>query len=96
MENECQRAVPLVVLERESQPIPVLHQYLDGSVVMCAHALSRDENRQFVKGPGPKIRNGVLPGKRRLEGDDCSVHVAKSNMGPRPIEVCLSFTKVGS
>src|SRR6266436_1676504 len=96
MEDERHRAVPLVVLDREGQPILVLHQYLDGSVVMRAHALSRDENRQPVKGPGPKIRNGVLPGKRRLEGDDRSIDIAKSNLGARPIEVRLSLTGVGS
>jgi len=96
MEDERQRTVSLVELDGESQPILVLHQNLDGSVVTRAHALNRDENRQLVKSPSPKIRNGVLAGKHRLEGEDCSIHVTKGNMGARPIEVRPSLLKIAA
>ena len=83
--------MPLIELDRKSQPILVLHQNFDGPVVTRAHALGRDQNRQLVKGPSQKIRNGVLAGKRRLEGEDRRIHVAKRNMGARAIEVRLGF-----
>ena len=91
MQDERERPVPLIELDRKSQPIPVPHQKLDGSVVTRAHALGRDQNRQLVKGPRQEIRNGVLTGKRRLEREDRRIHVAKRNMGARTIEVRLGF-----
>lgn len=94
MEDERQCTVPLVELDRESQPILMLHQHLDGSVVTRVHAFRRDENRQLVKGPSPKIRNGVLARKRRLEREDCSIHVTKGNIGACAIEVRLSLFQV--
>src|SRR5262245_44795359 len=96
MADERQRTVPLIELDRESQPILVLHQNLDSSVVTRTHALSRDEHRQLVKSPSPKIRNSVLAGEHRLEGGDCCIHVAKGDIGARSIEVRLSLIYVAA